>query len=240
MNKSIELLIKLQEELSEQKKLEQENLEIPLKIEQLQENLASAKAKLEEAEKNEKENLSARVRLEDDVKLAEQKKAKSQEQLMSVKDNIQYKATVTQIEFIEKEIGKFEEQILELMEQEEPLNQAVKDAKKLLEEDNNKLKEQEKILLDKKADNEKKLKEISKIQEELRPQIEPDLLSRFDRLSSKPPWLGIAGVRDNRICLACNFTIRPQVLAEIMHGEIINVCDNCQRIIYYIPPEIDD
>jgi predicted nucleic acid-binding Zn-ribbon protein len=41
----------------------------------------------------------------------------------------------------------------------------------------------------------------------------------------------------NRSCTACFMSLRPQVMAEIRRGEEIITCDNCGRILYYVPTE---
>jgi len=41
----------------------------------------------------------------------------------------------------------------------------------------------------------------------------------------------------NRSCTACFMSLRPQVMAEIRRGEDIITCDNCGRILYYVPSE---
>jgi len=41
----------------------------------------------------------------------------------------------------------------------------------------------------------------------------------------------------NRSCTACFMSLRPQVMAEIRRGDDIITCDNCGRILYYVPAE---
>jgi len=41
----------------------------------------------------------------------------------------------------------------------------------------------------------------------------------------------------NRSCTACFMSLRPQVMAEIRRGEEVITCDNCGRILYYVPTE---
>jgi len=41
----------------------------------------------------------------------------------------------------------------------------------------------------------------------------------------------------NRSCTACFMSLRPQVMAEIRRGDEIITCDNCGRILFYVPAE---
>jgi predicted nucleic acid-binding Zn-ribbon protein len=38
------------------------------------------------------------------------------------------------------------------------------------------------------------------------------------------------------LCTECRVRLRPQVFAEIRRNDTIRQCDNCQRIVYYVPP----
>src|SRR5207237_9786497 len=41
----------------------------------------------------------------------------------------------------------------------------------------------------------------------------------------------------NSSCSACFMSLRPQVMAEIRRGEEVITCDNCNRILYYVPKD---
>jgi predicted nucleic acid-binding Zn-ribbon protein len=41
----------------------------------------------------------------------------------------------------------------------------------------------------------------------------------------------------NGSCSACFMSLRPQVMSEVRLGEEIITCDNCNRILYYVPTE---
>ena len=41
----------------------------------------------------------------------------------------------------------------------------------------------------------------------------------------------------NGSCTACFMALRPQMMAEVRRGDEIITCDNCNRILYYIPAE---
>ena len=41
----------------------------------------------------------------------------------------------------------------------------------------------------------------------------------------------------NRSCTACFMSLRPQVMAEIRRGEDVITCDNCGRILFYVPSD---
>ncbi|CAN5205567.1 hypothetical protein BH18ACI2_BH18ACI2_18180 [soil metagenome] len=59
----------------------------------------------------------------------------------------------------------------------------------------------------------------------------------YNRISTRiRDGIAVAEAR-NSSCTACFMTLRPQVMSEIRRGEEIIICDNCNRILYYVPAE---
>ncbi|KPK57774.1 MAG: hypothetical protein AMK73_09785 [Planctomycetes bacterium SM23_32] len=72
--------------------------------------------------------------------------------------------------------------------------------------------------------------ELEREREELRNQINPDVLSAYDRLSGHHHGLPLARVRD-RVCLGCYTRITKQTENRLMHGEEIVYCHSCGRML---------
>jgi predicted nucleic acid-binding Zn-ribbon protein len=63
------------------------------------------------------------------------------------------------------------------------------------------------------------------------------LSSLYGRISARiRDGVAVAEAR-NRSCTACFMSLRPQVMSEIRRGEEIITCDNCGRILYWVPSE---
>ena len=41
----------------------------------------------------------------------------------------------------------------------------------------------------------------------------------------------------NGACMACFMALRPQAMAQVRRGEEIVTCDNCNRILYFVPSD---
>jgi predicted nucleic acid-binding Zn-ribbon protein len=128
---------------------------------------------------------------------------------------------------------------LVLMDEEDKLSNAKKAAQIELEENKSRIEKEQQDLDKKKLNWEAELIKVHGNQDELRKQVESDLLEKFDKLSSKKEGLGIAGISQSGICGGCRYKIRPQVFAEVIADNEIQHCDNCNRILYYIPPEVE-
>jgi predicted nucleic acid-binding Zn-ribbon protein len=240
MREILEILVKLQNEIVEERKLMRIIESAPEKIALLNEQLNSHENSLKVTEERFKSTVAERAQQELELKTKESKKAKFQDQLMTVKDNVQYKAALNEIAFLEKEIGSAEEKILVLMEDEDKLSDEKKTSQKALMENKTKIEKEKEILNQQKAVIESELVKIRSNKEELRKHIDEEILGRFDTLANKKDGIGIAGVADDGICRSCRFKIRPQVYAELRADTDIQHCDNCDRLLYYIPPEIEE
>jgi predicted nucleic acid-binding Zn-ribbon protein len=41
----------------------------------------------------------------------------------------------------------------------------------------------------------------------------------------------------NGACAACFMALRPQILAQVRRGDEVVTCDNCNRILFYVPKD---
>jgi hypothetical protein len=64
---------------------------------------------------------------------------------------------------------------------------------------------------------------------------EPRALIIFDGLVKSRKTAALSQAIDG-LCIECRVRLRPQVFAEVRRNDQIRQCDNCQRILYYIPP----
>ena len=66
---------------------------------------------------------------------------------------------------------------------------------------------------------------------ELRQRISEDLLHRYEDIKKVRGGVAVAEALDET-CLACNFTLRPQLYVEVRNVEEVLSCENCRRILF--------
>jgi len=72
--------------------------------------------------------------------------------------------------------------------------------------------------------------ELEKRIAELRVQIPPPILGHYDRMRVRGKK-GVRAVR-NQICLGCHMQVTRATVINLMHGEDIQICENCGAYLY--------
>ena len=156
---------------------------------------------------------------------------------MSSKKQEEYTAAIREADSARKQISTLETQILEQLEQ--------------LEQAEASLKERADEVASLNSDREAKLKAFDeqtgtigdrlaaarKERDEVFANLPKQMSGLYTRIKSRiRDGVAVAEAR-NRSCSACFMSLRPQVMAEIRRGEEVLTCDNCGRILYYVPAE---
>jgi predicted nucleic acid-binding Zn-ribbon protein len=171
--------------------------------------------------------------LESDVQLNLTKIQKSQQKLREVKTNKEYQSSLKEIDDMKAVNSKLEDEMLELLEQIETAEGAIKDRKqhynRIVEESN-----QEKASIQKDAaQREKHLVELESKRDAVAAGLGDGLLKIFDQVKAKQAnQVAIAAVRD-AVCQGCNMNIPPQVYNELQRCDSLRYCPSCARIIYW-------
>jgi hypothetical protein len=72
--------------------------------------------------------------------------------------------------------------------------------------------------------------DMEKQMAELRAEIPPPILGHYDRLLARGKK-GTAAIR-NEVCTGCHMHVPRNVVLTLMHGEDIQLCENCGRYLY--------
>ncbi len=182
-------------------------------------------------------NQRERKRLEDDIKANDQKISKLRDQSLQAKTNEQYKAFQHEVEFCEKEIRKFEDRILELMGESEPLEQNVKKAEAALAEEKRVVEAEKQQARERTAEDQKQLALLQAERKEVAGRTPPQVYRSYEHIRKKWNGVVLAEVIDGR-CKACYISLRPQFLQDLRRGDEVLFCESCGRFLYYNPPVV--
>ena len=236
VEKKLETLFQLQTTLSQIDEKRALRGELPLEVQDLEDEIAGLATRVEKIEAEIAEFRAAITQKKGDIADAENIVARYKEQLNDARNNREYDMLSKEIVFQELEIELCNKKIKEALAKIEEREATLQQAQKLMEERKQVLVEKQgelEAIMQETREEEDKLKEKSKALEE---KIEERLLTSFKRIRKNARnGLGIVYVQRDA-CGGCFNKIPPQRQLDIkMHKKII-VCEYCGRIL--IDPEL--
>ncbi|MEP6568903.1 MAG: C4-type zinc ribbon domain-containing protein [Acidobacteriota bacterium] len=237
MKAELQQLVALQNLDTSIRKLQAELEAIPQRRAEIEREFDQRAFEIRGLETRRDEARHARTRLETEVGEQRLRVERAERNLMSSKKPEEYTAAIREADAARKQIATLETQILEQME--------------ALETAEASLTERAEEVASLNTDREARLQSFD---EETRQQAEKVALNRADRerlVAALPKAMGaqynrtVTRIRDgvavaearNGACMACFMALRPQAMAQVRRGEEIITCDNCNRILYYVPKD---
>ncbi|HEY2964647.1 MAG TPA: C4-type zinc ribbon domain-containing protein, partial [Pyrinomonadaceae bacterium] len=232
-----EKLIALQNLDTTIRKLEKELEAIPQRRAEIEGEFDQRAFEIRALETRRDEAKHTRARLENEVVEQRGRAERAERNLMSSKKQDEYTAAIREADAARKQISTLETQILEQMEGLDKAEAALSeradeiatlnsDREARLKAFDEETKRQSEQLVTSHSEREKVFANLPK-----------SLSTMYSRISARiRDGVAVAEAR-NRSCTACFMSLRPQVMAEIRRGEEIITCDNCGRILYYVPSE---
>ena len=236
VEQKLKALYQLQSMLSEIDKIKTLRGELPLEVQDLEDEVAGLSTRIEKIQ-NEIAELKSNVttkRIEIETAKASIEKYKAQQD--NVRNNREYDVLSKEIEFQSLEVELCEKRIREALAAEKAKNVEIERSTEALEE-------REKDLEAKKTELEEIVSETKQEEERLREKakvlettIEPRLLQAFKRIrKNSRNGLGVVYVQRDA-CGGCFNKIPPQKQLDIRSRKKIIVCEYCGRIM--VDPEL--
>jgi hypothetical protein len=231
LKSQIVALVRLQELDSEIYALKNELANKPLELEAIQKAFEAKKQNLAALEQKSLELQKTRKERELELGTNEESIKKLQGQLYSLKTNKEFQVMLGQIQDAKADSSVIEEKILILFEETDKL-------KKEIEQENVKLKDEEKLSGEEKKKVDLRMKEINdrvNVLEAQRkqaiPEVTPQMLAQYERILHSRDGLALVSVKDNS-CGGCHMLVPPQVINLIRMYERVVTCEVCNRILY--------
>ena len=236
VEQKLKALFQLQTMLSKIDEIKTLRGELPLEVQDLEDEIAGLSTRIDRIKAEVAELKSSIAGKKVEIETAKASVAKYKDQQDNVRNNREYDVLTKEIEFQSLEIELCEKRIKEYTasikakeEEIEKSNTALEERKKDLEVKKNELEE----IISETKQEEEKLREKAK---NLETTIEPRLLQAFKRIrKNSRNGLGITYVQRDA-CGGCFNKIPPQKQLDIRMRKKIIVCEYCGRIM--IDPEL--
>ncbi len=232
MEKTFETLQQLQEILSKKYAIERDILEIPKALETKQEILNRLKKSY--VEKNEEfESTKSEIKhLTFEMGEAERLREEFEKRMDVITTQREYEALDKEIrdatekeQRFRREIQKSERDLEEMRESLEREEQMIKMQEDELKAENDKIK----------AETSKKESELASLameESKVTPEMDDDILFKFQRIIRNKSGVGIVPVRAN-VCSGCHMVLPAQFVNDVRGGKEIQFCPYCSRILFW-------
>jgi len=202
------------------------------RLEATQQSVATARARLTESQ-------NARRLLEKEVAVHQGRLSKFRDQLMAVKTNQEYQAMQKEIEFAQAEVKGIEDKVLERMLEADDLSGALKRAEAELAKEQKSVEVDRRALAAELADLNALVERAAAERAELVRTIDSQVMGVFELVARRRNGVAVAEARDG-ICTICHVRLRPQLFNNVRRNDAIVQCENCQRILYFVPSAVTE
>jgi predicted nucleic acid-binding Zn-ribbon protein len=231
----LEQLIALQNADTSIRKLKADIEAIPQRRAEIEKEFDQRAFEIRELEKKRDEAKSERVRLETELAEARVHVGRADRNLMSAKKQEEYTAAIREADAVRKQISQLETQILEKMETGEQTESQLKEREPEIARLSTELDERVKAFDEETRTQQEKLDAARAERERLLSTLPKNMSAMYNRISARiRDGIAMAEAR-NGSCTACFMALRPQVMSEVRRGDEIITCENCNRILYYVP-----
>ncbi|UCG26749.1 MAG: hypothetical protein JSV24_07140 [Bacteroidales bacterium] len=231
VEEKLKLLFELQTYDSEIDKIKTLRGELPLEVQDLEDEIAGLETRINNFAEEIKDLESSISNKKNEIKGAEGLIKKYEEQQMNVRNNREFDSLSKEIEFQTLEIELCEKRIREFTTQMKEKNEIIEESNTDLEERNGDLETKKSELDEIIADTQKEEEVLITNSKEIQDKIEPRLLTAYQRIRSNARN-GLAVVTIERdACGGCFNKIPPQRQLDIKSRKKIIVCEYCGRIL---------
>jgi predicted nucleic acid-binding Zn-ribbon protein len=217
--------------------IQREKQGIPKEIEKLKGDLDLSKRAMEQDLSTLEELRKARRDVERELEEIEPRFKKSKLRLNEVKSNKEYQAILKEIEELKELVSQKEEMVLRCMEEMEVQEKECATNNLRWEESQREFQNKEQEFSQRMRELDEELQSLSGRRSELSQQVDQDLLRRYNSLRMHLRGQVVVPVIEF-VCQGCHLGIPPQQYNDLIRGDSLQSCHNCNRIIYWGGEEI--
>lgn len=207
---------------------------VPERSAALDARIDGARAALAAGKERKVANDAARRDVEKDRAAVRTRRSKYQDQTMAVKTNKEFHALQKEMEVADHEIARFDDRDLEFMVEGDEIGAAIKAAETALKEAERSVTAERQTLEAESRDAAGRIDTLGTERAALAGQIGRPALQLFEQVARPRKGVAMAALQ-NDLCSICHVRVRPHILQQLRRGDGVVQCENCHRILYFLP-----
>ena len=231
MHPELEQLLILQDRQQKIRQIQTEIETVPLRRKSLEAQLAASASAVDVLKHQTRQIEVDRKKLELDVGVRTESIARLKTQQYQTRKNDEFQALGHEIERYENEIGKIEDEELELMVQADKVKIDLAEEEKKAAGVKESVTRQTADLDEKSKALQSRLEELTRERADLAGKIDEDLLGLFERLFKSKGDAAVVAI-EHGVCTGCHMKVTSATAASARAGKEIVSCENCGRILY--------
>ncbi len=232
MDDSFKLILDIQSIDTRRDEIRRKTERIPKEIQRLRDELDLLKKSMEQGQTDLEELKKSRLSFEGELEEVEAKLKKSKAKLNDVKSNKEYQAVLKEIDELRAIASQKEEVVITWMEDIEIQEKECADDTVRWKKSLGEYEKEEKRVSQIMEELQKEVHSLSDRRRTLSEKADKDLLSRYEALRANLRNQVVVPVID-AICQGCHLGIPPQQYNNLIKGDSLESCPNCNRIIYW-------
>jgi len=229
---TLEKLLVLQDRDRKLRQLLQETKDIPARKSLIESRLKANRDAHLLAQENLKKNLSQIKTVELEIESVKDTVKKYRSQQGQIKSNDQYRALEREIREQQGRIRELEERQIALMEESEPLKNAVTEREKALKQDEESVQVDIKALDERLKNIQAEVDEARRNRDGMTEGIDASWLSRYTRIFNNKGDYALVPV-DKGTCGGCHMKVPPQLVQDAKKADSMVSCSYCGRLLYW-------
>ncbi len=211
--------------------LNEELSALPRHIAEIEKKLEARKTELDGHKSALEAGETERRRLEGEIQIGKQKLERIQSQMSEAKTNEQYRAFRNEIHFLNNEIRKAEDRVLDKMEEAEGLRAKISSAEETLSVEQVSVEKEIEETRGRFKGDEEALAEALETRKTLTGEVPQSALRSYELAHRKLGARAMAQINGN-VCSSCHMVVRPQLLQRLRQPSDITPCEFCGAILF--------
>lgn len=233
LQEQIDILLKVQQVDTELYKLKEEKAIKPAQKKEYEQAFDQLKQGLKAKEDEFKSLHLKRKEYEIELETKEKAVKKLQGQLFQIKTNKEYTALQKEISGIKADSAVLEDDILDVLDKLDKVKAALEDEKRKLVDEEKRVKEQTGKIDQEIKEIEEKTGLLGNERKQLCAGVEKSFLVQYEKILKAKNSLALVPIM-GEFCGGCNRVLTAQLIDEARKKDKLIICESCSRLLYWI------